>query len=61
MKTVTIEVDKKGGITVEAHGFVGKSCTDVTEPLTKALGQVSDEGLKTEYTALEVEQVKVNA
>lgn len=61
MKSVTIEIDKKGICTVEAHGFKGKSCTDVTEPLTKALGHVSAEGLKASYTAKEIETVKVHA
>ena len=61
MKSITVEVDKKGICTVEAHGFLGASCTDVTGPLTKALGHVEDEGLKASYTAKEIEQVKVNA
>ena len=61
MKHVTIVIDKKGSCTVEAHGFKGQSCTDVTGPLTKALGHIEDEGLKASYSAKEIEQVKVNA
>lgn len=49
MKEVFIDVDQDGGIKVEAKGFSGKECKDLTEGLEQALGQVEDVKLKPEY------------
>lgn len=38
MKTITVTIDPSGKSTVEADGFTGKSCTEATLALEKALG-----------------------
>jgi len=44
---MTITVDEKGNITVDAKGFKGKACTDT---LNKLLAELRKRGLEPEIT-----------
>lgn len=43
MKTITVEVDRKGIVLVTTEGYTGQSCKEATKALEAALGKkVSD-------------------
>ncbi len=50
-KMITIDVDKKGGSKIEAHGFSDGSCLKATKSLEEALGAVQERELKPEANA----------
>lgn len=60
-KTIIIEVAQNGSLTIEASGFIGKACTDITKQLGKALGTVEKEGLKNSYFNEKVEHVTIKS
>lgn len=47
-KIVTFEVDKNGNFTIDAAGFQGKGCKDLTKAF-EAVGKVVHEDTKPEY------------
>lgn len=47
-KMITVDVDKKGGTKIEAHGFEDNTCLKATKSLEEALGAVADQKLKDE-------------
>lgn len=50
MRQVEIVIDNKGHVNINAIGFSGSGCSDVTEVFTSALGgRVVDEGNKPEF------------
>ncbi|MDB6017689.1 MAG: hypothetical protein JWR19_2178 [Pedosphaera sp.] len=49
MKTITVEIDANGQVTIEAAGFKGNACEKATEALEKALGVPSNRKKKPEY------------
>ena len=48
-RQIKITVKPDGSAEVEAIGFVGASCKDVTEQFAQALGQIESEHQKAEY------------
>jgi hypothetical protein len=57
MKTVEIEVvvDQDGIATLHVQGAKGKTCTDLTEDIEKALGKVTRRTMTREATEAPVE------
>lgn len=51
MPSVKVTIDPKGGTKVEADGFSGDSCKDVTRPLLEKLGEVVSDQAKDDWTA----------
>lgn len=49
MKEIEIVIDTDGQIGIDAIGFKGKECEEVTEQLAKALGQITESEKKQEY------------
>jgi hypothetical protein len=49
MKTITVTIDKKGKVSMEANGFVGTSCANATAKFSSLLGKVVNEEKKEEY------------
>lgn len=47
-KMITVDVDKKGGSKIEAHGFSDSTCLKATKSIEEALGAVQERGLKPE-------------
>ena len=47
-ETIIVDIDKKGGVEIEAEGFKDASCLKATENLEKALGKVSERNKKAE-------------
>ena len=60
MAEVVVTVKKNGALVINANGFEGKECTNITEPLERALGTVNEQAHKTEYYMAEAENVKVS-
>jgi hypothetical protein len=62
MKRIEITVSPEGQSRVETHGFLGSECRDASRFLEKALGQQTDEVLKTEFhqTASNEQQIRQN-
>ncbi|MBX3742493.1 MAG: DUF2997 domain-containing protein [Akkermansiaceae bacterium] len=48
-RRILVKVSPTGGITVEAEGFQGKSCTDATNAIEEALGSRTARTLKPEF------------
>ena len=40
MKTITILIDRTGQVSMQTHGFEGKSCKDATKAIEQGLGVV---------------------
>jgi hypothetical protein len=55
MAKITITIDRKGRAIIEADGFSGPACKDVTKSLEEALGGTKSEDLKSEFYEAEVE------
>lgn len=54
MKEIIITINEEtGDSTVEAKGFVGKSCTDATKPFIEAIGGTSKRTVKPEFNRVE--------
>jgi hypothetical protein len=47
---ITIDIAPDGEVTVEGHGDLGKTCTELTAQLEKALGDVTRQTLKPDYS-----------
>jgi hypothetical protein len=62
MKRIEITVSPEGQSRVETHGVLGSECRDASRFLEKALGQQTDEVLKTEFhqTASNEQQIRQN-
>lgn len=50
MKTIFIEVNQDGAVTVDAVGFKGKGCEAATRAIEQALGTVKKSTKKPEYS-----------
>lgn len=46
---ITVEIDEKGEIHIEAAGFKGKGCSIAVDQLSKSLGSVASSKNKAEY------------
>ena len=49
MKEITIDIDRQGNTTIEATGFAGGECKDLTRGIEEALGETKSVKLKPEY------------
>lgn len=47
-KMITVDVDKRGGTKIEAHGFSDNTCLKATKSIEEALGAVEEQNLKPE-------------
>lgn len=47
-RLITVDVDKKGGVKIEAHGFPDNTCLKATKSVEEALGVAGDPDLKPE-------------
>lgn len=47
-RMITVDVDKKGGTKIEAHGFEDNTCLKATKSIEEALGAVEDRSTKPE-------------
>jgi hypothetical protein len=48
-KSITVDIDTDGSITIEGHGFSGPSCAQATAFLEKALGVETAKKIKPEF------------
>ena len=53
MKVVTVTVDSKANISIEAKGFQGKGCEDVVSKIEDMLGEAKDRQHTSEFYAEE--------
>lgn len=51
IKTIEIQIDKDGKITIEGKGFTGRECDKKMEEFEKQLGSVKARTNKPEYSA----------
>mgnify|MGYP001611611826 CR=1 FL=1 len=49
MEQIIIDIDKDGDVRIDAVGFSGPECTQLTAALEEALGEVTARQLKPEY------------
>ena len=49
MKEIEIIIDTDGQIGIDAIGFKGKGCEELTKQIAKALGQIVESKKKQEY------------
>lgn len=59
-KTITIEIDLNGKVSIDAEGFTGSACQELTKELEERIGQVDDVNLKPEhFDLLDPEQISI--
>ena len=49
MREITIDIHLNGDVVIEGQGFSGSECKDLTEPIERALGTVTNQQFKPEY------------
>lgn len=57
-ETVTVEIDRNGNPKISVDGVVGKSCTDLTSGLEKALGAKTSDTKTADYGKTDKANVK---
>jgi hypothetical protein len=61
MKQITIKINEDGSkVEIDAEGFVGSGCKDITGSLQRALGIVADSKIKSEYYETVNDEVVLN-
>jgi hypothetical protein len=56
---VTIDIDNEGAVEIKVTGHPGRSCTDVTKAIEKALGTTVDRKKTAEYNLPETKETNV--
>jgi Protein of unknown function (DUF2997) len=49
MKKITIQIDRKGSVTIEASGYTGNACATATGKFLEKLGVLASEEKKQEF------------